>query len=59
MEEVQGFIVLLDISGYTRYVRGHNLRHVPFLGKSFQSTGEAHAETVVTDLLEALIPQAK
>lgn len=55
MEEVQGFIVLLDISGYTRYVRAHNLRHVPFLGKSFQTTGEAHAEAVVTDLLEALI----
>ena len=55
MEEVRGFIVLLDISGYTRYVRAHNLRHVPFLGKSFQTTGEAHAEAVVTDLLEALI----
>jgi hypothetical protein len=55
MEEVQGFIVLLDISGYTRYVRAHNLRFVPFVGKSFQTTGEAHAEAVVTDLLETLI----
>ena len=55
MEEVQGFIVLLDISGYTRYVRAHNTRHIPFVGKSFKTTGEAHAETVVTDLLETLI----
>ena len=55
MQEVQGFIVLLDISGYTRYVRAHNLRYVPFLGKNFQTTNEAHAETVVTDLLETLI----
>ena len=30
-----------------------------FLGKSFQTTGEAHAEAVGHHLLEALIPQAK
>lgn len=55
MQEVQGFIVLLDISGYTRYIRAHNLRYVPILGKYFKATGEAHAEAVVTDLLETLI----
>ena len=55
MQEVQGFIVLLDISGYTRYVRAHNLRHVPVMGKRLQTMGEAHAEAVVTDLLETLI----
>lgn len=55
MKEVQGFIVLLDISGYTRYVRSHNLRFVPGVGKHFRATSEAHAEKVVTDLLEALI----
>lgn len=55
MQEVQGFIVLLDISGYTQYVRSHNLRWVPGLGKHFQATSEAHAEKVVTDLLETLI----
>ena len=55
MQEVQGFVVLLDISGYTRYVRAHNVRYVPFLGTGFKNTNEAHAETVVTDLLETLI----
>ena len=55
MQQVQGFIVLLDISGYTRYVRSHSLRHVPVLGTHFRETSEAHAEQVVTDLLEALI----
>ena len=55
MQEVQGFIVLLDISGYTRYVRAHNLSYVPILGKRFKQMGEEHAEAVVTDLLETLI----
>ena len=55
MKEVEGFIVLLDISGYTRYIRSHNLRHVPVVGKHFRETSESHAEAVVTDLLEALI----
>ena len=55
MKTVSGFIVLLDISGYTRFVRAHNLGVIPALGRRFQSTGEAHAETIVTDLLETLI----
>jgi hypothetical protein len=55
MQEVQGFIVLLDISGYTRYIRSHNLRFIPGLGKHFRETSEAHAEKVITDLLETLI----
>ena len=55
MQSVEGFIVLLDISGYTRYIRSHNLRHVPVVGKHFRETSESHAEAVVTDLLEVLI----
>ena len=55
MREVKGFIVLLDISGYTRFVRSHNLRLIPGVGKHFRETSEAHAEQVVTDLLETLI----
>ena len=55
MQEVQGFIVLLDISGYTRYIRSHNLRHVPGIGKRFREMSEAHGEKVVSDLLETLI----
>jgi hypothetical protein len=55
VQEVEGFIVLLDISGYTRYIRSHNLRHVPVVGAHFRETSEAHGEQVVTDLLEAMI----
>jgi hypothetical protein len=55
MREVQGFIVLLDISGYTRFVRSHNVRQVPVYGKHLRRLSEAHAEQVVTALLETLI----
>ena len=59
MQEVEGFIVLLDISGYTRFVRSHNLRNIPVVGKHFRETSEAHAEKVVTDLLESLIHETR
>ena len=55
MEQVEGFVVLLDISGYTNFVRSHNLRNIPMIGTHFRETSEAHAEQVVTDLLETLI----
>ena len=55
MRQVQGFIVLLDISGYTRFVRSHNLRHIPLYGSHFRRMSEAHAEQIVTDLLETLV----
>ena len=55
MQEVQGFIILLDISGYTRFIRSHNLRYVPGIGAQMKSTSEAHAEQIITDLLETLI----
>ena len=55
MEQTQGFILILDISGYTRFVRSHNLRHIPLYGKHFRKMSEAHAEQVVSDLLETLV----
>ena len=55
MQQANGFIVLLDISGYTRYVRSHNLRHIPLYGAHFRHMSEAHAEQIVTDLLETLV----
>ena len=32
----QGFIVLVDISGYTKFIRMHNVRKIPFFGKKFE-----------------------
>ena len=47
----QGFIVLVDISGYTKFIRMHKMRKIPFFGKKFEKNNLAHAETVISDLL--------
>ena len=51
----QGFIVLVDISGYTKFIKMHNTRKIPFLGKKFGKNTLEHAETVISDLLEKFI----
>ena len=51
----QGFIVLVDISGYTKFIKMHNMRKIPFLGKKFGKNTLEHAETVISDLLEKII----
>ena len=55
MRESRGFLVLVDISGYTEFIRSHNLKLVPIVGRRMKQTSQVHAETVITDLLETLI----
>ena len=50
----QGFIVLVDISGYTKFIRMQKMRKIPFFGKKFEKNNLQHAETVISDLLEKL-----
>ena len=52
MNNHKGFIVLVDISGYTNFVSGHNLKY----SKNNKLTqGQAHAEHIISDLLELVI----
>lgn len=55
MRETRGFLVIADISGYTKFVRAHRLRHVPIVGEMMTNTSSQHAEVVITDLLEVII----
>tara|TARA_B100001123_G_scaffold133716_1_gene155013 strand:+ start:1368 stop:2114 length:747 start_codon:yes stop_codon:yes gene_type:complete len=57
MENLEGFIVLVDISGYTKFVRSHNMKKIPFLGKQVEKKTEAHAEHIISDLLECVIEE--
>ena len=57
MKETKGFIVLVDISGYTKFVRSHNAQKIPFIGKQFGKTADAHAEHIISDLLEKVITE--
>ena len=54
MENYKGFIALVDISGYTNFVSEHNINS----GKNNKlSQGQAHAEHIISDLLEKVIEE--
>ena len=52
MENHKGFIVLVDISGYTNFVSKHNIESSKNRKLDF---GQAHAEHIISDLLEKVI----
>ena len=52
MENHKGFIVLVDISGYTNFVSKHNINSSENKKLDF---GQAHAEHIISDLLEKVI----
>ncbi len=52
MENHRGFIVLVDISGYTNFVSKHNTNSSENKKLDF---GQAHAEHIISDLLEKVI----
>ena len=52
MEQHKGFIVLVDISGYTNFVSKHNIDSSKNKKLDF---GQAHAEHIISDLLEKVI----
>ena len=54
METHRGFIVLVDISGYTSFISSHNKKSND---NKKLSTGQAHAEHIISDLLEKVIDQ--
>jgi len=54
MENHKGFIVLVDISGYTNFVSGHNMDSSK---NDKLSQGQAHAEHIISDLLEKVIDE--
>ena len=50
-----GYLLIADISGYTDFVKLHNLRKKAVVGKFLADNFEFHAEAIVSDLLEAVI----
>ena len=49
MKHHKGFIVIVDISGYTNFVSKHNTNSSESKNLNF---GQAHAEHIISDLLE-------
>jgi len=54
MESHRGFIVLVDISGYTNFISSHNIESSD---NEKLTTGQAHAEHIISDLLEKVIDE--
>lgn len=50
-----GYLMIADISGYTDFVKLHNLSQKPLIGKAAANFFATHAEIVISDLLEAVI----
>jgi hypothetical protein len=50
-----GYLLIADISGYTDFVRLHNLKRKPVFGKFMAANFESHATTIISDLLETVI----
>ena len=53
----EGYLLIADISGYTDFIKLHNLRKKPVIGGKIADMFEAHAETIISALLEAVIDQ--
>ena len=50
-----GFLLIADISGYTEFIKLHNLAKKPVFGAALAKNFESHASTIVADLLETVI----
>ena len=55
IEAHSGFIVLVDISGYTRFIMSHKRFGLPALGRRSERIVEEHAEAIISVLLEVVI----
>ena len=49
-----GFLLIADISGYTEFIKLHNLAKKPVFGAALAKNFESHASTIVADLLETV-----
>ena len=55
MDKVNGFLLIADISGFTEFIKIHNMKKKPLIGDKLASYWESHAEKIIKDLLETII----
>ena len=51
----KGYFLIADISGYTEFVKLHNMQKKPLFGKIIAKNFENHASVIISDLLESVI----
>ena len=55
MDAKKGFLLIADISGFTDFIKIHDMRSKPIIGKSIAAFWAGHAEQLIKDLLETII----
>ena len=55
MDTKKGFLLIADISGFTDFIRIHDMRSKPIIGKSIAAFWAGHAEQLIKDLIETII----
>ena len=54
-KEQSGYLIIADISGYTQFIKIHNMRKAPIFVEKMVQKWESHAEHIITELLETVI----
>ena len=47
MDKVNGFLLIADISGFTEFIKIHNMRKKPIVGNKLASYWESLAEIII------------
>ena len=55
MDKINGFLLIADISGFTEFIKIHNMKKKPLIGNKVAAYWESHAEIIIKDLLETII----
>ena len=55
MEQRTGFLLIADISGFTKFIKIHEIKKKPIVGSIVANYWESHAEVLIKDLIEEII----
>ena len=55
MEQITGYLLIADISGFTQFIKIHDVKKKPLVGSIVANYWENHAEVLIKDLIEVII----
>tara|TARA_B100000900_G_scaffold376115_1_gene358658 strand:+ start:88 stop:786 length:699 start_codon:yes stop_codon:yes gene_type:complete len=55
LEQRKGYLLIADISGFTKFIKIHDVRKKPLVGSIVANYWESHAEALIKDLIEVII----
>ena len=55
MEQRTGFLLIADISGFTKFIKIHEIKKKPIVGSIVANYWKSHAGVLIKDLIEVII----